>query len=421
MRSSLIAAGVAAALGVGAAHAQAAPSDLDALSIADEARLEPAQASSWRAFVEGGALDAWDRSLARAEDGARVSLDAHYEGALAPGFRFIFGDRLDLEELGPPSVRSSINTLKEAYVSWQVNPDESIDVGRINLRFGVATGYNPTDFFRADAIRSIVSIDPSSLRENRQGSVVVESQTLWEGSSFLALVSPRLATTPDTANFSADLGATNRSERWLLAASHQFTNDLNPQILLYGKEGSAPETGLNVSSLVNHSTVAFLEWAGGRAPTLVAQALGETGPQAYRNRASLGITYTTEFNLSVTLEHEQNSAGLDQSTLARVSAYSPLALLGFLEFTQQEQDLPTRRAEFVYASWQDCGIKHLDLSGFVRFDPISHGRTTWLETRYHFDQADLALQWQMETGRPQSVFGAIPTEREIQILLRWFL
>ena len=58
MRSSLIAAGVAAALGVGAAHTQAAPSDLDALSIADEARLEPAQASSWRAFVAGGAHDA---------------------------------------------------------------------------------------------------------------------------------------------------------------------------------------------------------------------------------------------------------------------------------------------------------------------------------------------------------------------------
>ena len=45
--------------------------------------------------------------------------------------------------------------------------------GRINVRNGAALGYNPTDFFRSGALRSVVSIDPNSLRENRLGTVML--------------------------------------------------------------------------------------------------------------------------------------------------------------------------------------------------------------------------------------------------------
>jgi hypothetical protein len=412
---------LSAVLCLNAACAAEPSPEQDALSIADDAQLTPAKPSDWRIFVEAGAIDEWDRLNLRNEAGVRLSLDIHFETALTTGLRVIFSDRLDEEKLAPPSATTTINTLKEAYLSWQLSPDETLDAGRINLRYGVAIGYNPTDFFKTDAIRSIVSIDPSSLRENRQGSVVLESQTLWEGSSFTALVSPKLATTQDTADFSADWAATNGQNRWLLAASHQFTNDLNPQLILFGARASAPATGLNVSSLLNQSTVAFLEWSGQRAPSAIAQALELKGSEAYRSRAAFGATYTTEFNLSITAEHEMNSAGADQDALDGLVRRSPLALLEYLSFISEAQDLPTRRAEFLYATWQDFTVKHLDLSGFVRWDPISHGRTSWMEARYHFDRADLALQWQIETGQPQSVFGAIPTQREVQILVRYFL
>ena len=55
-------------------------------------------------------------------------------------------------------------------------PDTLIDLGRINVRNGVALGYNPTDYFRAGAVRAAVSVSPASLKENRQGSVMLRGQ-----------------------------------------------------------------------------------------------------------------------------------------------------------------------------------------------------------------------------------------------------
>ncbi|KMQ80099.1 hypothetical protein BPMI_00798 [Candidatus Burkholderia pumila] len=78
-------------------------------------------------------------------------------------------------------------------MSWQASPSALVDAGRINLCEGVASGFNPTNFFKADAIRSIVSIDPANLRDNRLGSVMLRSQVLWDDGSLSALVSPRLA------------------------------------------------------------------------------------------------------------------------------------------------------------------------------------------------------------------------------------
>jgi hypothetical protein len=96
------------------------------------------------------------------------------------------------------------------------------DVGRINLRYGAAFGYNATDYFKANATRVIVSIDPASLRENRQGTVVLQGQGLWSDTSVSAAFSPKLADKPSDATFSMNFGGTNPSNRWLIAASHKF-------------------------------------------------------------------------------------------------------------------------------------------------------------------------------------------------------
>ena len=74
----------------------------------------------------------------------------------------MFADRLDMNRMDGISGNRDINTLKEAYLSWQAQPDRVADLGRINARNGVALGYNPTDYFRAGALRSTVSIDPAS-------------------------------------------------------------------------------------------------------------------------------------------------------------------------------------------------------------------------------------------------------------------
>jgi hypothetical protein len=61
---------------------------------------------------------------------------------------------------------------------------------------------------------------------------------------------------------------------------------------------------------------------------------------------------------------------------------------------------------FLAALWQDAFIVHLDFTGFLRVDAVDYSRLSLLEARYHFDRADIALQWQHMSGDATSNFGA---------------
>ncbi len=248
-----------------------------------------------------------------------LSLDVRYDRAFAPGWRAVFADRLDMNRSYGATGDGNVNTVKEAYLSWQASPERIADFGRINVRNGVAMGYNPTDVFRAGAIRSASSIDPASLRENRLGSVMLRGQALWQGGSLTALVSPKLADAPNSGAWNLDLGATNRRNRWQVALSQSVSKALNPQVLLSGGEGESAQLGFNLSALANDATVVFFEWSGGRSRSLRSQALGGADDSAFRNRLATGLTTTTADNLSLTFEVDYNGAGLDRDALERVA------------------------------------------------------------------------------------------------------
>ena len=134
----------------------------------------------------------------------RLSFDFQLDKKLGQNWSVVLSDQLDLRWQHLFEEKTTTNTLKEAYLSWQPQPEWAFDLGRINVRNGVAFGYNPTDYFRSGANRSIVAIDPTSLKKNRQGSVLLRGQTLWNGGSLTALMSPRMDDTPDAAAFSSD-------------------------------------------------------------------------------------------------------------------------------------------------------------------------------------------------------------------------
>ncbi|MEO5696804.1 MAG: hypothetical protein ABIQ60_06665 [Burkholderiaceae bacterium] len=398
-----------------------AADDAGALSLADDATTAAPSTRDWRLFVEGSVFRSTLRGGAPAADGTRLSVDLRYDGTIAPGWRAVVSDRLDLVRNDVEPRRSSVNTLREAYLSWHMNPDEIADVGRINLRYGAALGYNPTDFFKSGALRSIVSPDPASLRENRQGTVVIQGQKVWSKTSLKLAFSPKLGDAPSNEDFSLDFGATNPRNRWLLVGSHRFSEQLNPQFMLYGGAQTPTQVGLNLSGLVNRSTVAYLELSAGKGRSLIAQAAGTDEANGMQQRASLGLTYTTDFNLSLTGEVEYNSAGADRQQWNDFVAADPVNAIRLLGASQLQQDLPVRRALFVYASWRDMMMKNLDGSAFVRFDPETRSRAQWLEARYHWNAAEVALQWQWYSGAPTSLYGSVPQSRRLELVLRLFL
>ncbi|MBS0308684.1 MAG: hypothetical protein JSS58_06905 [Proteobacteria bacterium] len=399
--------------------ASAADSDADALKLADDTPNTVARASDWQIYVEAAAGQTRQRNGSLLFN-QRLSLDIQFDKTFAPGWRAVFADRLDLNRQNNPEHEYGINSLKEAYLSWEMRPEQLFDLGRINARNGVALGYNPTDYFRSGSGRSIVSADPASQKKNRLGSGMLRSQTLWNGGSLTALYSPKMADQPDSATWNADWGSTNNQNRWLLSLSQKLSENITPQWLLYREDNRSPQLGFNLTGLLNEATVAYVEWSDGRSPSLLAQALNRSDDEAFRNKLSTGLTYTTDNKLSLTAEYQYNGAGLNRDNWDALGRNALPIYAQYRRYVQTAQDMPTRQALFFYAAWQDVLIAKLDLSAMVRHNLDDRSRLSWLEARYRWERTEAAVQLQWNSGGALSEFGASSQQRIAQLLLRHY-
>lgn len=406
-------------LGAGSSFAQES-GDLDALRLADTVTKQVESGSDWHSFAEAAIGQSVQRESGKTILEERLSIDLQFDKTFAPGWRAVLADRLDIYRREPPIIQNTVNTLKEAYLSRQVQENELLDLGRINVFNGVASGYNPTDFFRVGAVRSLVSVDPASLKKNRLGSAMLRGQHLWSDGSLTALYSPKLAERPNTASFSPDFGASNNQDRYLLALSQQLADGIAPQWLIYGKPHQAPQFGVNLTSLLNDATVLYAEWSGGNSRSLASLVLDSRDDTAFRNRIASGLSYTSGNKLTLTVEYEYNGAGLESSNWDKLRHGPALAYGRFRAVQQYSQELATKREVFFYATWQDACVNHLDLSVMQKFNLADQSRLTWLEARYRMDKLDLALQIQGNRGDQTSVYGAAAQKHAWQAVLRYY-
>jgi len=96
------------------------------LSLADRAPGPAQAAADWHAYVAATA----SRSVLRTGGGAgdaNLFLGVRYDGTFAPGWRAIFADLLDARWQDTPSGTRTVNTLIDAYLSWQLRPDAIVD------------------------------------------------------------------------------------------------------------------------------------------------------------------------------------------------------------------------------------------------------------------------------------------------------
>lgn len=397
--------------------------ELAALQLADQAPEKPAepQASGWQGHGEV----AWGQArAAQAPVGEqtlqRQSLKLQGEGKL-DSLRWTLAMRLDHSQPAQAPYPATLLSLQEAFLTWQAAPGLLFDFGRVNARQGLGTGYNPSDFLRAGALRSRISADPASLKSNRLGTVMLRAQRLWDDGALTAVLAPRLERNPSQAGLSADLGATNRRHQAQLIWSQRWSEDLQPQWLLHMAEGQAAQLGFNLSSLLGQAGLAYVEWAGGRAPDQLVQASkAGDGARRWQQRLATGLRYTTHNKLSATLEWAYNSAALNRADWQALQA-TPQAYARYRQWTAEAQELNTRGHWAVYLNWPDLpGLPQLDLNALWRFNPEDHSHMSWLELRRRWPGVDLALQWQQHRGQPGSDYGALPQSRTWQLSLRGY-
>lgn len=389
---------------------------LDLESAPPEEAAPPSTTKGTKAFIEAAAGRADQRYGLGSRDMGRISFDFSHTAKLTPQLRAVVSDRIDHFHPREAGSEETVNSLREAYLGWQPADETVVELGRINLRYGPAYGYNPTDFFRDGSLRSIVSANPFALRENRLGTVMLRGQHLWSGGSISLAYSPKLANEPSDDTWSLDLGSTNNRDRAVVALGTQFSSSFNTQLLLYKQSGLSPTVGASMTALVSDATVVHAEFTRGKEQVPVNPLIQQPAAEVQRNKFAGGVTYTTGFKLSVTAEYQYNGFGLSKSQWDGLGAASPLLQGAYLQGALNRQEIVSREAYLLYATQRDLGMKDLDLTAFVRFNAEDKSKLLWLELRRHWNRFDLAVQWQEHRGKSGSEYGFLPDRRLVQVL-----
>jgi hypothetical protein len=250
--------------------------------------------------------------------------------------------------------------------------------------------------------------------------VMLYGQQLWNRGALSVSLAPKLADQPSHESFSADLGATNNSNRALATWSQKVSDKVSGQALVLLERDLGAQLGASATALLSDAAVGYLGFSRGRQPDLLAQAAGAARPASARNQLSTGLTYATATRLSLTLEYQYNGAAPGQAALDAAVATSPILLERYLRAASDAQNPASRHAWLLYAMQKGLIWKSLDLTGLIRHNADDRSNFAWVELRHHWAKADLALQWQMTQGTAASEYGSQPVRQAVQVLGTWY-
>jgi hypothetical protein len=330
--------------------------------------------------------------------------------------------------------------LRELYLSWQPFNGAFLDAGRINLKNGVALGFNPTDFFKTRAAVEPLSLDPAVLREDRLGTLMLRGQYTWGFGSISAAYAPRLTsltplyTSSTLPSIDPMFDRTNAHHRLLVKGNVDLVADFSPEVLFYDEDGNL-RVGVNIAQSLGKKVVAYAEWAGGEGtglanealsygvrtgtlPSAAASALGASSGAHFQNDVSAGLSYANESKMTFWLEYHLHQAGFSRQDWSSWFAdgngpggsfLSPT--LWYIRGYAQEQQTPvSRHALFLRADWVDAFVFNLELTAFANVNLYDGSTLAQITASYSVtDYWTVGAIGAAYIGTRQSEFGSLPS------------
>jgi hypothetical protein len=346
----------------------------------------------------------------------RFVLDFRREWQPGEGFKLGLSDRFEV--IRAPGNEETRNALREIYASRAFGATRFVDAGRINWRNGVASGFNPTDYLKRNAVIEQGTNNPQALRENRLGTVMLRGQWVGApGSMQLALI-PDLAhgaPTPDDSLAPA-WDRTNERQAALLKLAPQLGERITADMLAFARAGAKPQFGANVTALLGDAWVAYVEASGGRTQPL-AGPNEPPPPRAWKNAVAAGLTWTSPPGIVATLEYQYSGDALTRERWAawQQTIGTPLeAQLGRLRNERSRALAPlAQRAWFGRLAWDDAfGSRNLALAAFLRVNTFDHSRLWQLDGSWYLSgRQSLRAIVGGYAGAARSEFGTAPLAR----------
>lgn len=384
---------------------------------------------TWRDWTFAGAPPQSLRSRLSAQVRGRTELSPHWTA--------VYMQRVDVDYRrgsGSLSAGNVSPTLSEAYLGY-AGRRLFADLGRFNERLGVAYGYNPTDFFRHDAVVARASEDPTLLRSTRLGVVGARFQYIGDNGALALIYAPRLRRAPQDGALSPHLERSNSDTQWLLRMSRRLSERTLVEGLAYYREGTGWQPGMNLSTLVGQRTVLYTEWSMSREADVDvrADAVDPRAPHAaprlrrgaYRSRLATGASVTLGRRVQAVLEAQYDGTGLDAQASRRLATpQTPAELRRYLrlrDYVTQSQSLLSRRYLFARLSLARPFGEKSSLSGFVRYNLDDRSRYLWLQAGRQFGSVDCSLTVAMPLGSRASEYGDVQARRTTLLTLEWAL
>jgi hypothetical protein len=387
----------------------------------------------------------------------RLFLDSRDEWRIGDGVTLTYSGRFNLRAANDvpfPSHENVRNDLREAFISWQPADGTWIDLGRINLKSGVAVGYNPTDFFRTRAVVEPLTADPTVLREDRLGTLMLLAQHVWPGGSITAAYAPKVTqptaiyTNIDLPSFDPMLDRTNAEHRFLLKGSLAIANGFTPELLLY-HAANRTLLGTNLTIGLGQQTIGYLEWAGGVRGSLIDDALryGRTTgtlpasapsvipddpAQRFRNDLAVGLSYTpADTRLTFNAEYHYSQAGFSpqdwrnwfNTAVRRGGIPAVDAALWYIRSYAQDQQVPmSQHSAFLRADWVDAFVPDLELTALANIDLQDGSGLVQATADYYLSRAwTIGGLASFTFGTRRSEFGSLPQSGSILLRLVRYL
>jgi hypothetical protein len=387
----------------------------------------------------------------------RVFLDSRDEWRIGDDVTLAYSGRFNLRaanDIPFPSHANVLNELREAFISWQRTAGTWIDLGRVNLKSGVAEGFNPTDFFRTRAVVEPLTADPTVLREDRLGTLMLLGQHVWTGGSITAAYAPKVTqptaiyTNNDLPSFDPMLDRTNAEHRFLLKGSLTIANGFSPELLLY-HAGDRTRAGGDLTVGLGQQTIGYVEWAGGVGGSLIDDALRhgrETGTlpahapavipdnptQRFHNDLAVGLAYTpADTRLTFNLEYHYAgaafsardwrnwfNAGARHGSIPGVDA----ALWYIRSYAQDQQEPMSQHSTFLRADWVDAFVPDLELTALANVDLEDGSGLVQATADYYLSRAwTVGGLASFTFGTRRSEFGSLPQAGSVLLRLIRYL
>ncbi len=391
--------------------------------------------------LEGLSVQGWyehfDYDLGRAGgtgsaggDDSRLVIDYRRNFALSSQVELHVSDRFDETGLldGPASTQGSftehgaVNSLREAYVAVRLTDGVSplfVDAGRINVRNGVGSGYNPTDYFKTYAVLSSTTFDPGALREDRLGVVALQAQQIAPWGAWSLTLAPQIGSPVSLASLETKhaplylgLDRTNGYAAALLKISPQLSQAFSTDVLVFAQQDHDLQFGLDMSALLSHSVVGNMEISAGRQPLLPGPA-ATTQRDGVTARSAVNITWTTPQGIDLTIEDIFAGDGLNAAQARAWNHANTLsAQLRYAALVEQRsaaQEPLGRFGAFARVGWRNAFHHYgLSLSAFVLADETDGSLLWQASASQSFGRWTVGVTGGAFDGAPVSEYGSSP-------------